>query len=68
MAKVIFGQILEYSVHCITLAKGKKKKENGNSRVTFLSCLACQHLTSQLLIGHFNTTQMKQWERNVVSG
>ena len=51
IAKVIFGQILEYSVHCITLAK-EKKKENGNSRVTFLSCLACQHFISQLVIGH----------------
>ena len=51
IAKVIFGQILEYSVHCITLAK-EKMKENGNSRVTFLSCLACQHFISQLLIGH----------------
>ena len=48
----MFGQILEYSVHCITLAKGKKKKENGNSRVTFLSCLACQHFILQLLVGH----------------
>ena len=48
----MFGQILEYSVHCITLAKGKKKKENGNSRVTFLSCLACQQFILQLLVGH----------------
>ena len=39
IAKVIFGQILEYSLHCITLAKEKKKKENGNSRVTLRFCL-----------------------------
>ena len=25
IAKVIFGQILEYSLHCITLAKEKKE-------------------------------------------
>ena len=57
-AKVRFSKILEYSVHCITLAK-ESKEGKGDSRITFLhyhelmsSCLACQHFISKLLIGH----------------
>ena len=44
-------KILEYSMHCIALAK-ERKKENVNSRVTLQSRLARQHFIAQLLIGH----------------
>ena len=56
--KVRFSQILEYSVHCINLSEGKKrrKKVNLGSRVYTIPSLwvvlACQHFISKLLIGH----------------
>ena len=70
-AKVRFRQILEYSTLSITLAKERKELRKRYIYLHYIyiprayeSCLACQHFISKLLIGH--TTQIKQWERNVV--
>ena len=55
VAKLRFNQILEYSVHCITLAKERKEGKN-NYRIMFLQyhelCLVCQHFISILFVGH----------------
>ena len=61
IAKVIFGQILEYSVHCITLAR--KTVTLGLRYVFVLFSLSTLYFTT---VDLSLITQMKQWERNVV--
>ena len=63
-ADVTFSQILEYSMHCITLAKERikgKRQLKGHVLVVFsLSTLYFRTVSQSL------ATQIKQWERNVV--
>ena len=68
IAKVIFGQILEYSLHCIILAKEKKRRKTvtlGLRYVFVLFSLSTLYFTT---VDWSLTTQIKQWERNVVFG
>ena len=68
IAKVIFGQILEYSLHCITLAKEKKRRRTvtlGLRYVFVLFSLSTLYFTT---FDWSLTMQMKQWEKNVVFG
>ena len=66
IAKAIFGQILEYSLHCITLAKEKKRRRTvtlGLRYVFVLFSLSTLYFTT---VDWSLTKQMKQWETNVV--
>ena len=59
----MFGQILEYSVHSITLAR--ETVPLGLRYVFVLFSLSTIYFTT---VGWSLTTQMKERERNVVSG
>ena len=63
IAKVMFGQILEYSVHSITLAR--ETVPLGLRYVFVLFSLSTLYFTT---VDWSLTTQMKQWERDVIFG
>ena len=71
--KVRFSQILEYSVYCINLSEGKKrrKKVTLGSRVYTIPSLWVVFSLSTLYLKTVDwslTTRIKQRERNVVLG